>query len=107
MTERKRIRRKESWALLKSLHALSTLPWLYVADFNDMLYSSDKKDKLDHLEWLLIGFRDIVVECCLTYIILEGHPYAWERGHEVENRVEERIDRAFTSSSWLHVFPQA
>uniref|UniRef100_A0A2C9U919 Endonuclease/exonuclease/phosphatase domain-containing protein n=1 Tax=Manihot esculenta TaxID=3983 RepID=A0A2C9U919_MANES len=36
-------RRRESWQLLCSLLDKSTLPWIILGDFNDLLYASEKE----------------------------------------------------------------
>ena len=38
----KQHRRKESWALLKHLHSLDSLPWLCIGDFNEILTTIEK-----------------------------------------------------------------
>ena len=101
-----RSRRRESWALLRTLHQASDLPWLCLRDFNDMLYSSDKKGRHEHPEWLYQGFRD-VMDYELIDISLEGYPFTWERGRCINQSVEERTYQALVSSSWLVAFPQA
>lgn len=43
----------------------------------------------------------------LTDLPLLGHPFTWERGRGTAAWVQERIDRAMVSDSWLSLFPQA
>ena len=38
-----RHRRRASWKLLRALAIRSSLPWVCIGDFNDLLFPSDKK----------------------------------------------------------------
>ncbi|XP_075521409.1 uncharacterized protein LOC142554629 [Primulina tabacum] len=102
-----RHRRKESWRLLKTIAAASNLPWCIVGDFNDLLYTEDKKGLVEHLEWLFRGFRNTINECALQELHLQGYPFTWSRSRGKPNAVEERLDRAFGNSEWMAQFPEA
>ena len=41
-------RRRESWNLMRSLASSSSLPWVCLGDFNDLLHSSEKRGKHAH-----------------------------------------------------------
>lgn len=60
-----------------------------------------KKGNNDHPSWLLIGFRDVVRDYELIDLPLEGYQFTWGRSEGTVNMVEERIDRALVTSSWL------
>lgn len=38
---------------------------------------------------------------------LQGYPFTWGRSRGTENAVEERLDRALVTNSWLNLFPNA
>lgn len=102
-----RSRRRDSWELLRQLHAKSPLPWCCIGDFNDLLSPDDKKGGADHPSWLFNGFRAVVTECGLFDLPLTGYPFTWERSRGTENAIEERLDRALVSLTWLDRFPHA
>ena len=102
-----RVRRRDSWNHLRNLSVASQLPWCCMGDFNDMLYSEDKKGRVEHPEWLFRGFQTAVSDCGLQDLPLEGYPFIWERGKGTDHAVKERIDRALVTSSWLDLFSQA
>ena len=43
----------------------------------------------------------------VTDLVLEGYSFTWARGRGKANRVEERLDRATVTPSWLLMFPEA
>lgn len=54
-------------------------------------------------EWLSSAIDD----SGLVEIPLEGHMFTWAKNHGPHGWVEERLDRAFATSAWWHLFPQA
>lgn len=45
-----RERRKASWDLLRHLSSVSQLPWCAFGDFNDLLFSSEKRGSMSTLK---------------------------------------------------------
>lgn len=56
---------------------MSSVPWCIEGDFNDMSSQEDKQCIHPHPNWLCVGFQNVVGECDLTDIKLEGHPFTW------------------------------
>ncbi|KAK6145264.1 hypothetical protein DH2020_022084 [Rehmannia glutinosa] len=100
-----RCKRCQSWDLIRSLYKQSSLPWCCIGDFNDLLNPSEKRGSIEHPQWLLSGFRTAIDDCYLWDLGICGYPFTWERGRGTENWVEERLDRAFASQTWLALFP--
>lgn len=75
--------------------------------FNNLLSDEDKKGGASYPNWLKNGFRSAIDECALVEIPLDGHPYTWAKNHGSCGWVEERLDRAFATAAWGHLFPQA
>ncbi|XP_073041827.1 uncharacterized protein [Primulina eburnea] len=50
-----------------------------MGDFNDLLSSEDKRGGAEHPAWLYRGFREVVDDCSLQDLPLEGYPFTWER----------------------------
>lgn len=80
-----RVRRQQSWDLLRSLALTSQLPMCVFGDFNDMLQAEDKLGLNDHPQALLEGFRSVIDDCLLTEIELEGGKYTWEKSKGKQN----------------------
>ena len=71
-------KRRDSWELLCSLSSLSSLPWVCIGDFNDLLHNSEKRGGCQHPNWKLKGFRDAVSDPGLVDLSMEGYQYTWE-----------------------------
>ncbi|KAL8476214.1 hypothetical protein ACS0TY_028757 [Phlomoides rotata] len=102
-----RCRRKHSWDLLRQLSRSSSLPWLCVGDYNDLLTVADKKGRHDHPNWLFQGFRSVVSDVGLFDLPLIGHSFTWIRSRGKENEVDERLDRGMATQEWKTLFPDA
>ena len=99
-----RSRRKEAWDMIRNLGLRSSLPWCLMGDFNEILSIGDKKGRVEHPPWLLRGFRSTLSDCSLCDLQLEGYPYTWARGRGTNEAIEERLDRAVVSMTWLNTF---
>lgn len=94
-------RRRESWDLLRSLSSLSTVPWCVIGDFNDLLTSEDKCGGSNRPAWLYRGFRQAISDCSLLDLPLEGYQFTWSnKSLGTSDSKEERLDRAFVTSTW-------
>lgn len=100
-----RERRKDSWNLLRKLASLSTLPWCIHGDFNDLLYTADKRGNMPHPQNLLNGFRSAIEDCCLPELNLCGGKFTWDKSRGSSTWVSERLDIAFAFVGWWSKFP--
>ena len=67
-----RHRRRASWTLLHALAIRSSLPWVCIGDFNDLLSPWDKKEGLAHPDWLFRGFHGALTDYSLNELFLHG-----------------------------------
>ncbi|XVF57503.1 hypothetical protein PTKIN_Ptkin06aG0210600 [Pterospermum kingtungense] len=74
------------------------IPWCVIGDFNDLLHVDDKKGCVPHPNWLYRGFRETVAECDLFDLSLNGYNFTWSRCKGTEDKVDERLDRAYGRS---------
>ncbi|XP_050222275.1 uncharacterized protein LOC126672367 [Mercurialis annua] len=102
-----RSRRRESWKIIRRLNAENNVPWCILGDFKDMLDNEEKRGGEPQLNWLLTGFRLVIIDCGLVDIGAKCYQYTWSRGRGDGGRVEERLDRAFCSETWLQLFPES
>ncbi|KAJ9176912.1 hypothetical protein P3X46_012175 [Hevea brasiliensis] len=72
----------ESWNLSSHLASQTILPWVCIRDFNDLFWVEDKKGGTPYPNYLF-------------------------QGKGTDHLVQERLDRALVSSSWLEIFPHA
>lgn len=99
-----RERRQEAWDFLRSLATNSQAPWCVIGDFNDILYSYDKKGRHPHPQRYMNGFKQAIEDCSLIEIDLLGGRYTWEKSKGTADWVRERLDRAFATESWWQLF---
>lgn len=102
-----RARRRNSWNLIRSLASSSNYPWVLIGDFNDLLNIRDKMGGSDHPNWCINGFREVITECNLHDLPLYGYPFTWARARGTPHAVEERLNLALVTNSWLAMFDNA
>lgn len=100
-------RTRESWNFIRSLARKITLPWCLMGDFNDILHSEEKKGRATRPNWLIRGFRQATQDAGLIDIHMEGYPFTWFKILGTPHAVEEKLDRALITTSWLQLFPNA
>ncbi|XP_019153870.1 PREDICTED: uncharacterized protein LOC109150416 [Ipomoea nil] len=102
-----RHRRREAWQLLSGLRDKSTLPWVALGDFNDLLYQREKRGGNPHPDSLLRGFGDTVYNCGLVQLPMRGHQFTWEKGKGTDRWMEERLDKVLVSTRWTTLHTEA
>ncbi|XP_061993765.1 uncharacterized protein LOC133711679 [Rosa rugosa] len=94
--------RHRTWALLHSLSAECSLPWVVVGDMNELLHAYEKEGGVVCRESQMQPFRDILSFCDLFDLGFQGSPFTW-RGPGMRNR----LDRAVATATWTDVFTAA
>ncbi|KAL4366884.1 hypothetical protein GQ457_05G001920 [Hibiscus cannabinus] len=97
--------RDASWVLLRQLNQTSTTPWLVAGDFNEIMYSNEKRGGRLRSARQMEQFRMVLSECNLYDLGFSGRWYTWERGRFLHNNVRERLDRGVANSQWNQSFP--
>lgn len=100
-----RTKRRESWNLIRRLATLTTDPWCIWGDFNDLMFASDKKGRIEHPQYFLDGFSSAIEDCQLSELNLKGGKYTWEKGRNTNAWVREKLDRGFGNAAWWTKFP--
>ena len=100
-------RRRESWALLKPLSSLSSLPWVCMGDFNEVLDYWEVKGRRARPLWQIQDFRDAVAHCELHDLGFEGNQFTWRNKRSSDDFVTGRLDRMLGTSSWISDFKGA
>ena len=100
-----RQRGRESWSMIHYLLQASSLPWCCIEDYNDLLSQSEKRGRRSHPDWLIKGFRMAIEVSGLIDLGTHGHFFTWEKSRGTPGWVEERLDRAMATTSWMSQFP--
>jgi endonuclease/exonuclease/phosphatase family metal-dependent hydrolase len=104
--EAKRELRYRSWECLKFLNTRSSLPWLCVGDFNEVLHASEQFGGVGRAERQMDGFREAVSVCGFTDLGYIGLPYTWDNRQEGNRNVKMRLDHGLANASFLSLFRQ-
>ncbi|XP_074287960.1 uncharacterized protein LOC141613122 [Silene latifolia] len=95
-----------SWELLRLLHSQSKLPWVCIADFNKITYSTEMKGG-SRPQWQMNNFRNALDDCVLRCISWEGYNFSFDNGQIGEANRQSMLDRAVCSGHWADLFPFA
>ena len=82
-----------------------SVAWCVFGDFNDLLYSSDKKGRNEHPISLMEGFRSAIEDSSLIELELKRGEFTWEKSKGTSSWVRERLDRCFATDAWWGKFP--
>lgn len=94
--------RYRSWACLELLQGRSSLPWLCVGDFNEVLHASEQFGGAGRTERQMEGFKDAV--CGFTDLEFIGLPYTWDNRQEGDHNIKVRLDRGFATDPFLNLY---
>ncbi|KAH1108734.1 hypothetical protein J1N35_012502 [Gossypium stocksii] len=98
--------RRNSWELLRLLKRGNIKPLMIVRNFNEILYSFEKKRGRIREERQMAAFREVLDACEIHDLGLIGQWYTWERGRLVENIIRERLDRGVANPEWWGFFSE-
>ncbi|KAA3462361.1 reverse transcriptase [Gossypium australe] len=93
------------WNLLERLSQDRDYPWFVVGDFNEIMYSFEKKGGFPRDPRRMEIFRDTLANCGLMDVGYSGTWFTWERGNLPETNIRERLDRGVANEKWLSLFP--
>lgn len=55
-----------SWDLIRRLNGNCNMPWIICGDFNDILYSYEKKGGIPRDDHRMVNFRQVLEDCNLV-----------------------------------------
>ncbi|XP_074301337.1 uncharacterized protein LOC141632718 [Silene latifolia] len=95
-----------SWELLRVLSRQSSLPWVCIGDFNEILFSTEMKGgSRPHRQ--MNNFRAVVDECGLRDVPWEGYNFSYDNRQAGEFNRQSMLDRALCTIQWTYLFPYA
>ncbi|XP_075640297.1 uncharacterized protein LOC142612050 [Castanea sativa] len=99
-------KRLESWRLLEELSTRSSLPWICMGDFNEIMQGREREGGNTLPKWQMNNFCEAVNRSNLRDIGYIGSDFTWCRRLGNCGWVRERLDRALVSTSWASTFPK-
>ena len=85
---------EESWALLKVIRDKSTLPWLVIGDFNEIIRDSEKEGRSTQLRRQMKNFTDSLNWCGLCDLGFVRPSFTWLYQRADRGQIKERLDRS-------------
>ncbi|KAH9769616.1 reverse transcriptase domain-containing protein [Citrus sinensis] len=98
--------KQHTWKLLRRLATLSSLPWLYFGDFNEVLNLNEKLGGNEKQVNSVADFREAVRECDFIDMGFTGYPFTWSNRRFGVGLIEERLDRFLCSRSLGNYFQE-
>ena len=102
--EAKRELRHMSWVCLKMLNASSSLSWLCVGDFNEVLHANEQFSGVVRSERQMESFHEVVSICGFNDLGFIGLPYMWDNCQDDDHNIKVRLDRGLVTDSFLSIF---
>lgn len=99
--------RHQTWTVLKNTSTFSTLSWLCIGDFNEVL-RPDEHEGVGHRSNAQIqAFREMTDVCMLLDIGYKGRFWTFEKKVAGGTFTRCRLDRALLNNDWMARFPNA
>ncbi|KAK8451750.1 hypothetical protein SEVIR_6G260350v4 [Setaria viridis] len=99
--------RSQTWDTLKNICGTSTLPWLCLGDFNEVLRPEEHLGVGHRALLQMQGFCDMVDVCNLIDLGYSCSFWTWEKKVVGGTYTQVRLDRALGSAEWSAQFPFA
>ena len=95
------------WENLIKVAGLHNKPWVIAGDFNEPLLGEDKFGGRPISISRSLLFKDCLDKCNVVDLGFFGPRYTWTNRRDLNNLIQERIDRFFTNPSWCLLYPEA
>ncbi len=99
------IDRHKTWTLLCDIKDASSLPWICVGDFNEILWSHGKCGGLPKNITMMTYFREALDDCDLADLGYSGPNFTWCNNQQGIAMIRERLDRGLGNTLWTTHFP--
>jgi len=71
------------------------------------LDASEKRGRNTRSNWLINGFRQVILDFGLSDVPVDDYPFACFKSLGTPHAVEERLDRALENNALFNIFPDA
>ena len=99
--------RFKTWDMLKYIKSASTLPWVCMGDFNEVLHRSEHVGVRERSNTQIAGFRDMVDVCGFRDLGYEGRSWTFDKKVVGGSYCRVRLDHALATADWCARFPMA
>lgn len=84
--------RQHVWDQLRRLSHANILPWIYVGDFNEILYPWEKVGRRQAERYRLHSFWDFINDCAFMELDNKGCAFTWINNRADDDLVKEHLD---------------
>ena len=95
-----KLKRIETWNLMRLFHQQATLPWICIGDFNEILSANEKQGGEPGSEWQMANFREVLDDCRLRDMGFKGARFTWCNRRDEQDRLYVRLDRGVANQEW-------
>lgn len=81
--------------------------WVITGDFNEPLSGDDKFGGRVVSSSRSLLFKECLDKCNMVDLGFSGPRFTWTNRREVQNLIQERIDRFFVNPDWCFLYPEA
>mgnify|MGYP001010734247 FL=1 len=99
--------RYKTWNTMTRLRGESTLPWMCIGDFNEILRAEEQHGPKEQDSAQIEAFREAVDVCGLAGLGYRGLDWTWEKKVAGGDYCRVRLDRALATACWSGLFPFA
>ncbi|KAL8507009.1 hypothetical protein ACS0TY_017768 [Phlomoides rotata] len=99
--------RHQTFQLMHRIAPSTDTPWLCLGDFNEILWSWEKKWGNCSRTHQMDTFRQTISDLNLHDLGFQGNKFTWSNNSEGIDNIQVRLDRAFANSMWRVIFPKA
>ncbi|KAK3193103.1 hypothetical protein Dsin_024413 [Dipteronia sinensis] len=96
--------RHHSWTLLRRLHSMAVLPWIFWGDFNEIINNAENEGGIQKPSSQLNTFHYALDLCGLQDLGFEGPPFMWCSKRVCSDMFQERLDRFVSNFQWMNLF---
>ena len=95
------------WYNLSNVANLHNMSWVITGDFNEPLTSADKFGGRVVSVNRALAFKECLDKCNMVDLGFFGLRFTWTNGREIQDLIQEMIDRFFVNPDWYLNYPDA
>lgn len=96
---------RQNLGLLRKIEPDMNTPWLCVGDFNEIIWSTEKKGGNLRFTKSMDTYRRTMMDLRLQDLGFQGYKFTWTNARGGAVNIQCRLDRAWANSSWRVMFP--
>lgn len=95
----------KTWRLLEAIARSIIKPWVWLGDFNEVMWNTKNKGGNLENNFHMGLFRNAVSKYRLRGMDFLGASFTWSNGRGGKENIQERLDRVLATSEWIELFP--